>query len=183
MINCILLGSIHLARNYQVNACTQIDQMHRIVASDSAVSRPFDCPRLHRAQSYCRHACLDIQSHQNLRSLYRFAGLPGIVAFDLDCFLNMAQRSRKWQDPHTLRNMTVKQLQLDSWMQPIIDRVKVLKAPVHPACRFCKLCNSYVLQLDNQLVICTACYWSVVDGIKLVLYMSCSLLCLRWAQC
>ena len=57
--------------------------------------------------------------------LRRFAGLPGIVAFDLDCFLSMAQRSRKWQDPHTLRNVTVKQLQLDTWMQAIIDRLQV----------------------------------------------------------
>lgn len=52
-------------------------------------------------------------------------GLPGIVAFDLDSFLSMAQRSRKWQDPHTLKNVTVRQLQLDTWMQPIITRLKV----------------------------------------------------------
>ncbi len=37
----------------------------------------------------------------------------------------MAQRSRKWQDPHTLRNVTVKQLQPDSWMQPVITCLQV----------------------------------------------------------
>lgn len=56
----------------------------------------------------------------------RFVGLSGIVAFDLDSFLSMAQRSRKWQDPHTLRNVTIKQLQRDSWMQPVITCLKVL---------------------------------------------------------
>jgi len=58
-------------------------------------------------------------------------GLSGIVAFDLDSFLSMAQRSRKWQDPHTLRNVTIKQLQKDSWMQPVITCLKVLLSFKH----------------------------------------------------
>ena len=61
--------------------------------------------------------------------MYRFKGLPGIVAFDLDSFLSMVQRSRKWQDPHTLKNVTIKQLQPDSWMQPILSSLKVYFVP------------------------------------------------------
>jgi hypothetical protein len=30
----------------------------------------------------------------------RFAGVRGLAAFDLDTFLAMAERTRKWQCPH-----------------------------------------------------------------------------------
>lgn len=68
----------------------------------------------------------DPLSGTRIQTAARFVGLSGIVAFDLDCFLSMAQRSRKWQDPHTLRNVTIKQLQRDSWMQPVITCLKAL---------------------------------------------------------
>ncbi|DBA91014.1 TPA: hypothetical protein ACH3X2_004216 [Trebouxia sp. C0005] len=68
----------------------------------------------------------DPLSGTRIHTAARFVGLSGIVAFDLDSFLSMAQRSRKWQDPHTLRNVTIKQLQRDSWMQPVITCLKAL---------------------------------------------------------
>ena len=42
--------------------------------------------------------------------------------------MSMVQRSRKWQDPHTLRNVTVKQLQMDPWMQAVLTCLKVIPA-------------------------------------------------------
>ena len=43
----------------------------------------------------------------------RFAGgASGLQAFDLDSYLSMVQRNRKWQDPTTLQNGTVEQLQV-----------------------------------------------------------------------
>lgn len=30
----------------------------------------------------------------------RFRNTPGLVTFDLDAFLSMAERTRKWQCPH-----------------------------------------------------------------------------------
>ena len=30
----------------------------------------------------------------------RFVGTPGLVTFDLDAFLSVAERTRKWQCPH-----------------------------------------------------------------------------------
>lgn len=68
----------------------------------------------------------DPLSGTRIQTAARFVGLSGIVAFDLDSFLSMAQRSRKWQDPHTLRNVTIRQLQRDSWMQPVITCLKAL---------------------------------------------------------
>lgn len=59
----------------------------------------------------------------------RFSGVQGIVAFDFDNFMSMVQRSRKWQDPHTLRNVTVKQLQLDPWMQTVLTCLQVTILP------------------------------------------------------
>ena len=88
----------------------------------------------------------------------RFAGLPGIVAFDLDNFLSMAQRSRKWQDPHTLKNVTIKQLQLDSWMQPVITCLQV-KVSTQPSQCHCDCmaavhaCSGMHLNLDLGLML------------------------------
>ena len=42
----------------------------------------------------------------------RFADASGLQAFDLDSFLSMAARNRKWQDPDTLANSSVEQLQV-----------------------------------------------------------------------
>ena len=47
-----------------------------------------------------------------LQTPARFAGASGLQAFDLDSFLSMAQRNRKWQDPTTMANSSVEQLQV-----------------------------------------------------------------------
>lgn len=121
LTSAVFLTDLHL----QVQHC----RFHLQVAFQSWMCVPcVDCGSL----------CLDCLWEQPLTAafdsthcrcmlllIYRFKGLSGIVAFDLDSFLSMAQRSRKWQDPHTLKNVTIKQLQLDSWMQPILTCLKV----------------------------------------------------------
>ena len=54
----------------------------------------------------------------------RFAGVKGAAAFDLDTFLEMAQRTRKWQCPHSMRNMSVRQLHLDGWMMQVLQALQ-----------------------------------------------------------
>lgn len=51
----------------------------------------------------------------------RFKGTSGLVAFDLDTFLGMTKRTRKWQCPHSMRHARVQELQLDTYVARIID--------------------------------------------------------------
>ncbi|KAK2078128.1 hypothetical protein QBZ16_003996 [Prototheca wickerhamii] len=53
----------------------------------------------------------------------RFVDASGLQAFDLDAFLSLAERNRKWQDPVTLKNSTVRQLQVDAYMQVVLECV------------------------------------------------------------
>ena len=68
----------------------------------------------------------------------RFAGVKGIAAFDLDTFLEMAQRTRKWQCPHSMRNMSVRQLHLDGWMMQVLQALQASgdahSSVSHPEC-------------------------------------------------
>ena len=79
--------------------------------------------------------------------LCRFSGVQGIVAFDFDNFMSMVQRSRKWQDPHTLRNVTVKQLQLDPWMQTVLTCLQVTILPASKLKSTCRMLSRDVLHL------------------------------------
>lgn len=49
----------------------------------------------------------------------RFEGASGTQAFDLDSFLSMTEVNRKWQDPTTLKNSTVKQMRVDSYVREV----------------------------------------------------------------
>ena len=62
----------------------------------------------------------------NLRILIpaRFTDASGLQAFDLDSFLSLAQRHRKWQDPTTLKNSTIRQLQIDEYMTHVLECVR-----------------------------------------------------------
>ncbi|KAL6784782.1 SIZ1 [Auxenochlorella protothecoides x Auxenochlorella symbiontica] len=53
----------------------------------------------------------------------RFADASGLQAFDMHAFLSLAARNRKWQDPITLRNSTIKQLQPDTYMAEVLAAV------------------------------------------------------------
>lgn len=55
----------------------------------------------------------------------RFLGTDALVSFDLDTFLNMAKRSRKWQCPHSMRHSRVQDLQADTFMTHILSRLTV----------------------------------------------------------
>ena len=55
----------------------------------------------------------------------RFAGIDALAGFDLDAFLSMAARTRKWQCPVTMRHACVQQLQNDAFLQGMLNRLKV----------------------------------------------------------
>ena len=65
----------------------------------------------------------DPMSGQRMTVPARFSDASGLQAFDLDSFLFLAQRSRKWQDPMTLQNSTIKKLQVDSYMEKVLQCV------------------------------------------------------------
>ena len=68
-------------------------------------------PDFHRLPYVC--CCpAALLSLSRLQTPARFAGASGLQAFDLDSFLSMAQRNRKWQDPTTMANSSVEQLQV-----------------------------------------------------------------------
>lgn len=56
----------------------------------------------------------------------RFTNASGPQAFDLDSFLSIADLNRKWQDPTTLKNSTVKQLQEDTYVKILLDSLASL---------------------------------------------------------
>ena len=49
----------------------------------------------------------------------RFDGASGTQAFDLDSFLSMADLNRKWQDPTTLKNSTVRCMRVDAFVREV----------------------------------------------------------------
>lgn len=53
----------------------------------------------------------------------RFSNASGPQAFDLDSFLSIADLNRKWQDPTTLKNSTVKQLQEDTYVKVLLHNL------------------------------------------------------------
>jgi hypothetical protein len=64
---------------------------------------------------------IDPWSGQRMATPARFINASGLQAFDLDSFLSLAQRNRKWQDPTTLKNSTVRQLQVDTYMKIVLS--------------------------------------------------------------
>ena len=60
-----------------------------------------------------------------MRTPARFASVGGLNAFDLDTFLDVVQRSRKWQCPHSMRNLPVQQLLVDAYLSHILARLEV----------------------------------------------------------
>jgi hypothetical protein len=63
----------------------------------------------------------DPLSGQRMRAPARFAGASGVQPFELDSLLALAARSRKWQDPTTLANATVRQLQADAYVARVLE--------------------------------------------------------------
>lgn len=64
-------------------------------------------------------------SGSRMRVPARFAAVGGLNAFDLDTFLDLVQRSRKWQCPHSMRNLPVQQLLVDGYLSHILSRLQV----------------------------------------------------------
>jgi hypothetical protein len=64
---------------------------------------------------------IDPWSGQRMTEPARFSNASGLQAFDLDSFLSLAQRNRKWQDPTTLKNSTIRQLQVDTYTKRVLS--------------------------------------------------------------
>lgn len=62
----------------------------------------------------------DPMSGQRMQVAARFSDASGLQSFDLDSLLSIAERNRKWQDPTTLANSTIKELQRDVYMQHVL---------------------------------------------------------------
>ena len=60
-----------------------------------------------------------------VRRAGRFEGIDALAGFDLDAYLSVAARTRKWQCPVTMRHSCVQQLQNDAFLQGILDRLQV----------------------------------------------------------
>lgn len=70
----------------------------------------------------------------------------GLVAFDLDTFLDLAARTRKWQCPHSMQPGAVQDLVVDGFVQSVLASLQVssqicgfqrpwLCSACSPACR------------------------------------------------
>ena len=51
--------------------------------------------------------------------------MPGLGCFDLDTYLTMAERSRKWQCPHSMRNMSILELHIDTYVSRLLPFFQV----------------------------------------------------------
>lgn len=63
----------------------------------------------------------DPMSGQRIKSPARFSDASGIQSFDLDSFLSIVEKNRKWQDPTTLKNSNVRKLCNDAFVKRILD--------------------------------------------------------------
>lgn len=64
-------------------------------------------------------------SGSRIRTPARFVGVPGLTAFDLETFLDMVKRSKKWQCPHSMRNLPVQDLMIDGYLSQVLPRLQV----------------------------------------------------------
>ena len=51
--------------------------------------------------------------------------MSGLACFDLDTFLTMTERTRKWQCPHSMRHMSVRELHIDPYVARLLLFLKV----------------------------------------------------------
>ncbi|KAK9835201.1 hypothetical protein WJX81_005406 [Elliptochloris bilobata] len=67
----------------------------------------------------------------------RFKTSGGLVAFDLTTFLDLAERTRKWQCPHSMQAGTVQDLVVDGFVQRVLAslqaRPEVMEVEVAPS--------------------------------------------------
>lgn len=63
---------------------------------------------------------LDPMTCQRIKIPARFDDASGPQAFDLDSFLSIVVMNRKWQDPTTLKNSTVKRMRKDTFVESIL---------------------------------------------------------------
>jgi len=67
---------------------------------------------------------LDPMTCQRIKEPARFDDASGPQAFDLDSFLSIVDLNRKWQDPTTLKNSTVKRMRKDTFVESILNSLQ-----------------------------------------------------------
>lgn len=67
---------------------------------------------------------LDPMTCQRIKMPARFDDASGPQAFDLDSFLSIVVMNRKWQDPTTLKNSTVKRMRKDTFVESILSSLE-----------------------------------------------------------
>ena len=82
-------------------------------------------------------ALKDPLSGARVKTPVRFRGTNGLASFDLDTFVTMAQRSRKWQCPHSMRHSRIQELQIDGFILPILESLKVHCSRIDPYLSTC----------------------------------------------
>lgn len=88
----------------------------------------------------------------------RFRGSDSHKAFDLEQFLELAQKTRKWLCPNSNRPFTICDLQLDAYYSHILDAVKVrtlFLLPLHPSSFiFCTMRSEDVMpSIHNRMIV------------------------------
>ncbi|KAK9864598.1 hypothetical protein WJX84_003578 [Apatococcus fuscideae] len=63
-------------------------------------------------------------SGSRMQTPARVVGTDGLVAFDLVTFLEIAKRTRKWVCPHSMKNFSVFELQVDAYMQRVLECIQ-----------------------------------------------------------
>lgn len=62
----------------------------------------------------------DPLSGARIRTPAHFLGAAGLVAFDLENFLAMAPRTRKWQCPNSMRHGRVQDVRQDAYLSEVL---------------------------------------------------------------
>lgn len=104
----------------------------------------------------------------------RFASVGGLNAFDLDTFMDVVERTRKWQCPHSMRSLPVQELMVDGFLSCILSRLEVLIPPLalaalHQTKQTCCLCLEPVKRWCNP---CPACPYNFLYAIHWQIYVS-----------
>ncbi|GAX74030.1 hypothetical protein CEUSTIGMA_g1480.t1 [Chlamydomonas eustigma] len=108
----------------------------------------------------------DPLSGARIKTPARFKEKHGLVSFDLDAFLTMAERTRKWQCPHSMINSSVYSLQVDTFTKAILDSLEaytdIMEVEISPEAKWRPAGSSGPFQdagqpFDKLLHTCASC--------------------------
>eukprot|EP00798_Chlamydomonas_sp_ICE-L_P025202 gene25202-10843_t len=109
----------------------------------------------------------------------KFSDVKGVACFDLDGFLSLVERSRKWQCPHSMLDFCVENLQVDSYTRCILHHLQKHSDINELQCIMQQLQKHSGIK---ELQILTASYTSANPYINILTYII-SLLCSMLNSC